>query len=65
METLSALLDLCEGNPPVNVGFPSQTASNEGFGIFFDVSLKKRMNKQLNASDLRGHNPHCDLTVMI
>ena len=30
METVSALLALCEGNPPVTGGFPSQTASNVG-----------------------------------
>ena len=28
MEALSALLALCEGNPPVACGFPSQKASN-------------------------------------
>ena len=28
METFSALLVLCEGNPPVTGGFPSQRASN-------------------------------------
>ena len=28
METFSMLLVLCEGNPPVTGGFPSQKASN-------------------------------------
>ena len=31
METLSALLALCEGNPPVTGGFPRQKAGNAGF----------------------------------
>ena len=28
METLSSLLAICEGNPPVTVGFPTQMANN-------------------------------------
>ena len=34
METVSTLPALCEGNPPVTVGFPSQKASYVGF-VFF------------------------------
>ena len=41
MEAVSALLDLCEGNPPVTGGFLSQKAGNVGFGVFFGVNLKK------------------------
>ena len=41
METLSVLLALCEGNPPVTGGFLSQRASNRDFDAFFDVSLNK------------------------
>ena len=52
------------GNPPVTVGFPSQRASNAGFDVFFDVSLNKRLHKQLSAGDLRRHDGHCDVTVM-
>ena len=37
---ISALLALCEGNPPVSGGFPSKRASDTGFDAFFDVSLK-------------------------
>ena len=48
METVSALLAICEGNPPVTGGFPSQRASNTGFDDFFDVSLNKRLSKQTN-----------------
>ena len=34
MEMLSTLLALCEGNPPVTSGFPSQRASNEKLWCF-------------------------------
>ena len=37
METLSALLTLCEGNPSVIDGFPSQRASNASCDVFFDI----------------------------
>ena len=39
------LLALCEGNPLVINGFPSQKTSSTGFDIFFDVSLNKLLNK--------------------
>ena len=45
METLSALLALCEGNRPVTGGFPSQRASN--LKLSFNVSLNKLLSKQL------------------
>ena len=64
METFSALLALCEGKSPVTGEFSYQRASNTGFDIFFDVSLNKRMDKQLKAGDLRRHDGHCDVTVM-
>ena len=37
IEIHSTLLALCEGNPPVTGGFPSQMASNAGF-VLFNVS---------------------------
>ena len=46
MEALSALQALCEGNPPVTGGFPSQRASDAGFDAFFGVILNKTLNKQ-------------------
>ena len=47
LETFSALLALCEGNPPVTGGFPSQRTSNAEM-FFFDIPLNKRMNKHLS-----------------
>ena len=41
METLSALLALCEGNSPVPGEFPSQRPATQSF----DLSLNKRFSK--------------------
>ena len=46
METLSALLALCEGNPPVTGGFPSQRPVTRSFDIFCDLRLNKRLSKE-------------------
>ena len=45
METLSTLLTLCEGNPPVTGGFHQQRAGNTSFDIVSEVKLNKRLNK--------------------
>ena len=44
METCSALLALCEGNPPLAGRFPSQCPVS--FDASFDVRLNKRLDKQ-------------------
>ena len=64
METFSALLALCEGNPPVNGGFPSQGPETRSFGIFFHLRLNKRLSKQSRRWLLRRHRAHYDVTVM-
>ena len=46
METFSALLALCEGNPPVTGGFSSQRPVTRSFEILFDLRLHTRLNKQ-------------------
>ena len=46
METLSALLALCEGNSPVTGEFPSQRPVTRNFNVFFDLRLNKRLSKQ-------------------
>ena len=43
METFPALLALCEGNPPVTDGFPSQRLVTQSFDVFYDVRLNKRL----------------------
>ena len=45
-ETFSTLLVLCEGNPPVTGGFPSQRPVTRSFDVFFDLRLNKRLGKQ-------------------
>ena len=44
METLSALLTLCGGNPPVTGGFPSQRPVTQK--LFWGMRLNKRLMKQ-------------------
>ena len=46
METFSALLSLCEGNPSVIGGFPSQRRVTRSVDAFFDLRLNKRSSKQ-------------------
>ena len=46
METFSALLALCEGNPPVTGEFSSQRPVKQGFDLFFDVHMNKGLSKQ-------------------
>ena len=47
METFAALLALCEGNPPVPGGFPSQRPVARNFDAFIDLRLNKRLCKKL------------------
>ena len=46
METFSALLTLCEENPSVTGGFPSQRPVIWSFDVFFDLRLNKQCRKQ-------------------
>ena len=46
IETFSALLALCEGNPPVTDGFPSQRPVTRSFDVLVDVCLNNRLSKQ-------------------
>ena len=42
----SALLSLCERNPPFTGGFPSQRPVTRSFDVFFDLHLDKWLSKQ-------------------
>ena len=46
MEIFSALLSLCEGNPPVTCGFPSQRPVTRSFDVFLYLRLNKGLSKQ-------------------
>ena len=59
METLSALLALSEGNPPLTGGFPSQRPVTRSF----DVSLCCAWTNNCDAGVLRRHRAHHDVTV--
>ena len=45
METFSALLAICAGNPPVPGEFPAQRPVTRSFDVFFDLHLNKRLSK--------------------
>ena len=65
MQMFSALLDLCEGNPPVTGGFPSQRSVTQSFDVFFDLRINKQLSKQSRPwGDLRRHRAHYDVTAM-
>ena len=59
MEISFTLLALCEGNPLVTGGFPSQRPVTRSFDVFFDLRLYNR-----DAGDLRRHRAHYDVNVM-
>ena len=46
METFSALLAICAGNPPVAGEFPAQKSVTRSFDVSFDLRLNKRLSKQ-------------------
>ena len=56
METFSALLALCEGNPPVTGGFPSQRPVTRSFDVLFDL-------RRWFETPLRSLWRHCKVTT--
>ena len=46
METFPAFLTLCDGNPSVTGGCPSQWPLTRSFVVFFDVRLNKQLSPQ-------------------
>ena len=65
METFSALLVLCERNPPVTGVFPSQRPVTRSFGVFFDVRMNNGWANNWDVDDLRRHRTHYDVTVIL
>ena len=59
-----ALLALCEGNPPVTGGFPSQRPVTQSYDVFLDLRLNKRLSKQSRwrwfETSLRSLWCHCN-----
>ena len=46
METIPALLAVCEGNSPVSGEFPAQRLVTLSFDVLFDLRLNKLLSKQ-------------------
>ena len=63
-ETLSALLALCEGNPSVTDGFPSQRPVTWSFDVFFICAWTNCAANNRDAGDLRCHRAHYDVTTI-
>ena len=59
-----ALLALFAGNSLVTAEFPWQSPVTGSFDVFFDLRLNKLWVNRRNASDLRRHPAHYDVTVM-
>ena len=64
MKKVSALLALCEGNPPVTGGFPSQKPDTRSFDVSYDLHQNKRLSKQSTRRWFRRHGSHYDVIVM-
>ena len=62
METFSALLALCEGNPPVDGKLLSQRPVTEKFTLVWDWTNGWANHR--HAGDLRRHRAHYDVTLM-
>ena len=64
METLSALLDLCAGNSPVNGEFPLQRPITRSFDVSLICAWINGWVNNCEAGDLRRHRAHYDVIVM-
>ena len=62
MNTFSALLALCEGNPPVTGGFPSQRPVTQSFDAFLSKQTVEQTNR--DAGNLRCGRAHYNVTAM-
>ena len=64
METLSALLALCEGNPSATGGFPKWRPLAQSFWYFLWSAWTNGWVNNRDAGDLRRHRAHYYVTVM-
>ena len=65
MEAFYALQALCEENPPVNGGFPSQMPMMRGFGVSLICTGTNSWTNNRDAGDLRRYRAHYDITAMV
>ena len=64
METFSALLALCKGNPSVTGGFPSQRLVTQSLMFSLVCLWTNVWANSRDAGDLRCHDPRWDITAM-
>ena len=64
METFSTKLALCEGNPPVTGGIPSQMPVTRSFEVFLIYVWRNGSVNNWDAGDLRRHRAQFDVIVM-
>ena len=66
MKTFSALLALCEGNPPATGGFPSQRPVTRSGALMFSFMFAwtNVWANNRNPGDLRRHGAHYDVIVI-
>ena len=60
---ISALPALCEGNPSVTRGFPSQRPVTRSFDVFFDLHLNKHSRRRWFETPSRLLWRHCYVRV--
>ena len=65
MKTVFTLLALCAGNSPVTGEFPSQRPVTQRFDVSLICAWIKGWVNNREASDLRHHRAHYDVTVML
>ena len=65
METCSALLALCDGNPPVTGGVPSQRPVTWSFDVSLIRAWTNGWANNRGAGDLRRHRANYDVTIML
>ena len=69
MKKNSALLALCEGNPPVTGWFPSQMPVTRSFDVFCDLRLNNRLSQQSRrrwfGTPSRSFWRHCDVAILV
>ena len=64
METISAILDLCEGNTPITGGFPSQRPVTRSSDVCLIFASTNGWANNRDAGDLRRHRAHYDVTII-
>ena len=61
METFSALLAICEGNPPATGGFSSQRPVTRSFDFFFICALTSGWANVRDPADSIRNRAHYDV----